>query len=157
MNTCRNEAEAEDLVQDVFLVLVQKLFDIKKSLTAFAHGIMQNKCRQWIRQKRKTSDREEDEIQSSQPDPSTQTVYDEVFKVIEGFFNHQLEHWEIIRSNMIYKLSHADIAVQLGISEGASRTRLHRAVTALRGLCDKHNIAPDELRQAIKRYYNEMS
>jgi RNA polymerase sigma factor (sigma-70 family) len=174
LRTCNgNVHDTEDLVQDVFLdlVRVKKISDIK-SLTAYAHTITRNKCSQWIKQKQKTeglivptgSDRDDEEeydIQSDQPAPDDRLVQDEVvdevFSAIEAFFKHYPKHWEIIRLNMFDKLSHKEIAVQLGIREGASRRRLTKAVTELRTLCDKHNITPEGLKYAVGRYYDEMS
>ena len=60
MRTCNgNVHDAEEPVQDVFLALVERLSEIKKwkSLTAYAHGIMRNKCSQWIKEKQKTEER----------------------------------------------------------------------------------------------------
>lgn len=170
LRTCNGNMDyAEELVQDVFLALVERLAEIKKwkSLTAYAHGIMRHKCSKWLEDKRKTEgrivapgskedDEQKDEIQSDQPDPGDRVVYDEVFNVIKAFFMRKSMHWEIIRLNLFDQLSHTEIAVELGIREGASRARLHKAVTALRKLCDKHNITSEQLKHAIKRYYNEM-
>ncbi|MFQ5753809.1 MAG: RNA polymerase sigma factor [bacterium] len=155
LRTCNgNVHEAEEIVQEAFLALVERLSEIErwKSLTAYAHGIMRNKCSQWI--KRKAPEYNGD--YNGQFEPNDQTVHDEVFKVIKAFFKRKSMHWEIIRLKMFDKLSHADIAMQLGIREGASRARLHKAVTALRKLCDKHNITSEEFKGAIKRYYYEM-
>lgn len=44
------------------------------------------------------------------------------------------DHREIVTLHHLDELSHADIAAKLGISPAASRTRLARAMNALRGL-----------------------
>jgi len=158
MRTCNgNVHDAEEIVQDVFLALLEKkLSDIRNSLIAYVHGIMRNKCNKWIKDQQgkllgfDRGDEGDDEIQSEQLDPSNQVVHDEVFNVIKAFFKRKSIHWAIIRLNMFDKLSHTKIAVQLGISEGASRARLHKALTALRKLCDKHNITSEELKRAFR-------
>ena len=131
--------------------MVEKLSEIE-SLTAYAYTIMRNKCSQWIKQKQKTeglfvptgSDRDDEEdydIPSDQPTPLDRLVQDEgvneAFGLMEEFFERKPKQWELIRLKFFDRLSHQEIAVQLGISVGMSKKNLHKAVTVLRKLCDK--------------------
>jgi RNA polymerase sigma factor (sigma-70 family) len=170
LRTCNNNVhDAEDIVQEVFLAMVEKLSEIK-SLTGYAHGIMRNKCSQWIQQQQKTrgqivssesdeANEKANDIPSDQPTPLDRLVQDEgvneAFGLMEEFFERKPKYWETIRLKFFDKLSHQEIALQLGISVGMSKKNLHKAVTALRKLCDKHNITPEEWKHA-RRYYDEM-
>jgi len=171
MNTCHNETEADDLVQNVFEILLKtKLSNIRDSLIKYAHVIMRNRCAQWIKERtrmralivppKSDNDSDDDDIQANQPEPGDELVQDEVCakvsSIIEDFFEREPKHWKFIRLKHIDKLSHKEIAVELGISVGMSKKKLHKAVTALRKLCDKHNITSEELRLPIRRYYYEM-
>ncbi|MFQ6043892.1 MAG: RNA polymerase sigma factor [Candidatus Poribacteria bacterium] len=171
LRTCNgNLHDAEDIVQEVFLAMVEKLSEIK-SLTGYAHGIMRNKCSQWIKENQKMEERTvpprpegDDEpitdIQSDQSTPLERLVHDEdvdeTFGLIEEFFGRKPKQWEIIGLKFFDKLPHKEIAAQLGISVGMSKKNLHKAVTALRKFCDKHNITSERLKHAVGRYYDEM-
>ena len=115
LRTCNgNIHDAEDIVQEVFLAMVEKLSEIK-SLTGYAHGIMRNKCSQWIQQQQKTrgqiissesdeANEKANDIPSDQPTPLDRLVQDEgvnkAFGLMEEFFERKPKHWEAIRLNI---------------------------------------------------------
>lgn len=70
--------------------------------------------------------------------PEQEVASREAMQQVEAAFPRlSSHHREVIQLTTVHELSHADVALRLGVTEGAVKVRLHRAREALRGLLDQ--------------------
>ncbi len=136
-----NAAEAEDLVQDVFVQLFRKIgsFRGESAFTTWLHRLSVNQVLMHFRKravrKEKTSESDElpEQITIGTENPRRMPVLDRIgldraiARLARGyrtvFMLHDVEGYE-----------HAEIARMLGCSVGTSKSQLHKARMKLRGL-----------------------
>lgn len=137
----QNEAEAEDITQDVFIVLLHKAGDYRAeaSFTTWLHRMTVNQVLMHFRRKKaKREDQAEDDAEESGAARGTAgtrgaqlidriTLEDALSRLPPGyraaFVLHDVEGFE-----------HEEVARLLGCAVGTSKSQLHKARTKLRKL-----------------------
>ena len=137
----QNEAEAEDITQDVFIVLLHKAGDYRAeaSFTTWLHRMTVNQVLMHFRRKKaKREEQAEDDAEESGMPRGTSgtraaqlvdriTLEDALARLPPGyraaFVLHDVEGYE-----------HEEVARLLGCAVGTSKSQLHKARTKLRKL-----------------------
>jgi RNA polymerase sigma-70 factor (ECF subfamily) len=137
----QNEAEAEDITQDVFIVLLHKAGDYRAeaSFTTWLHRMTVNQVLMHFRRKKakREEQAEDDPEESGAPHRSAGsrpaqlidriTLEDALARLPPGyraaFILHDVEGYE-----------HEEVARLLGCAVGTSKSQLHKARTKLRKL-----------------------
>src|SRR3712207_1983300 len=137
----QNEAEAEDITQDVFIVLLHKAGDYRAeaSFTTWLHRLTVNQVLMHFRRKKaKREEQAEDDAEDTSAPRGTSgarpaqlidriTLEDALSRLPPGyraaFVLHDVEGYE-----------HEEVARLLGCAVGTSKSQLHKARTKLRKL-----------------------
>ncbi|MCL2413099.1 MAG: sigma-70 family RNA polymerase sigma factor [Bacteroidales bacterium] len=144
----RERRQAEDLVQDAFIVAIQKAdrFSGKGAFEAWLRKIVVNECLMYLRKaKLKTEDLKEnlqmvddEEDLDYEDDPDKRKVIERCNFSREDLLDiatHLPEHHRLVfNMYVIDGFSHKDIAAELNISEGTSKSHLNRARKKLQNL-----------------------
>ena len=159
-----NPAEAEDLMQDSFMIVFRKIGSFRgdSSFSTWLHRIAINVA--LMRRRRKasseTSFEKNSEPGNDRPDPLASLAGDDLF--LAGLIDRlQLEraleqlrpfHRLVVVLHDVQGYKHNEIAKMLDCSIGNSKSRLHRAHARLRQLLREKlrfsGIAPSEIAQA---------
>jgi len=139
----RNKSEAEDVLHDAFIKIFTKIdqYSGKGSFEAWMKRIVSNTAIQHLRDNAKSrlifdqKDIEEVHISSEQEDEIPRIEAKELLKLIQEL----PDGYKIVFNMYVFEeMSHHDIAAELNISEGTSKSQLHRAKRFLRTEIDKH-------------------
>jgi RNA polymerase sigma-70 factor (ECF subfamily) len=141
----QNEAEAEDITQDIFIVLLRKAGDYRAeaSFTTWLHRMTVNQVLMHFRRKKA---KREEQVEDEQTEMTTPrgaassrpaqlidriTLEDALARLPPGyraaFVLHDIEGYE-----------HEEVARLLGCAVGTSKSQLHKARTKLRKLLKGH-------------------
>jgi RNA polymerase sigma-70 factor, ECF subfamily len=135
---CRNDADADDVLQDALLAVATHLdtFEGRSSLSSWAFVLARSACARRRRGK-KNQPGEGDDVLATRPSegpgPEDQAASTET-KAIVGRALDRLsdEHREVLLLRDAEGFTAPEAALVLGISVDALKSRLHRARTALR-------------------------
>ncbi|MEO0079698.1 MAG: RNA polymerase sigma factor [candidate division WOR-3 bacterium] len=124
-----NRADAEDVTQDVFVKVFKRLdsFRGEAAITTWLYRITVNCCLDLLRRRKR--------IQTVPLESITEPVSDriDVMKLIEAALPKMPEGYrQVFILHDLEGLKHSEIARILGISDGASKSQLHRARAYLR-------------------------
>jgi len=130
---------AEDILQEVFLVLVQKLdfFDVQRaSLSSYLYGIARNIVMRWLEQHRQEAaadaDLEEQVARSKDGNPLMELTREELVKwVRKAILSLPETYREVVVLCELQELSYQEAASIIGCAVGTVRSRLHRARSLL--------------------------
>lgn len=146
----RNRSDAEDEVQNAFWKAFQRLdqFRGEGTFAAWLSRIVENQCLMRIREARNSRfvylDEANDsnvriELVGQSADPEDQLGVDEVIKLLRKEISRippLLRHVMLLRD--LDQMPMPDVAVRLGLSVPAAKSRLMRARTELRSRITKH-------------------
>ena len=132
---CKNEADAEDAAQEVFLKFYRSLsaYRGEAALSSYLYRIATNVCMDFMRRRNECfslTDEEyaEIDIKDTSPDPEEQAVLAERREVLEkAIASLSYEHREMITLRDIEGLSYAEIAAALSLPENTVKSRILRA------------------------------
>lgn len=135
----RNRQIAEDLAHDAFLIAIDKSSDFKGEghFDAWLRRIVVNGALQYLREQKKKEYHNEWIQYENETMASNEEVYamdfteEELLDAINQLPEH---HKMVFNLFVIDKFSHAEIAQELGISEGTSKSHLARARKKIRGI-----------------------
>lgn len=135
--------DAADLVQDIFLVLVQKLpqfkYDENKSFRAWLHTVTLNKCRENRRRRslpglpaglEKAEPAAPDVAQAFEEAEYQQHLLGRAIQVMRAEFEPST--WQACWEFVVSGRSAAEVAAELGISESSVYVTKHRVLKRLR-------------------------
>jgi RNA polymerase sigma-70 factor (ECF subfamily) len=124
-----NRADAEDVTQDVFVKVFKKLrsFRGESSVSTWIYRITVNACLDYRRKRtlRRTVSLDDELDVRSTPLSVTRLIESAIPKLADGYRQVFILH-------DIQGLKHCEIAKVLGITDGASKSQLHRARAVLR-------------------------
>ena len=147
-----NRDLAQEAVTRVFLNLRTGRFRGESSLRTYAGRVARYACLEHLRRKRHEIALDVESVPSgsrwSQPEESLFRAEEHV-RNLEAFASLPREGRELLRMVFIDGLSHKEIALRLGISVGAIKTRVHRCRLVLRriiGLVEPIASAPRKRR-----------
>ncbi len=149
-NMMRNRSDAEDEVQTAFWKAFQRLdqFRAEGSFAAWLGRIVENQCLMRLREARNARFEYLDEMKDSNvrlelvgqsADPEDLVGRDELVKLLRREVSRippLLRHVVLLRD--LDQMSMPDVAVRLGLSIPAAKSRLRRARTELRSRIMKH-------------------
>lgn len=124
-----NHADAEDITQDVFIKVFKKLRSFRgdASLSTWLYRITVNACLDFLRRRKLRRTVPLEEVTNIPSQPLS------VGRLIEGVLPRLPPGYrQVFVLYDIQGLKHTEIAQILGISEGASKSQLHRARAFLR-------------------------
>ena len=133
----KSDADAEELLQDVFLKLWEKrsLLDDQRNLKAYLFKIAVNAIYDFIR--RKNIERAFIDFNASPKSFSDETwqdvVYNDMLSQIEGLMQRMPEQRRrIFKLSKVEGLSNDEIAIKLGLSKRTIENQLYRATVFLK-------------------------
>lgn len=138
LRMCRNEADADDVLQDALLSIAQHLdgYEGRSSLASWAFAIARSACSRKRRGKKNEPTEGDDELvgrASEGPTPdehaASRQLGELVTRALDGLSD---EHREVLLLRDVEGMTAAEAATVLGISVDALKSRLHRARAALR-------------------------
>ncbi len=143
LNLCRNEAEAEELYQEVWMKLInaRESYQVKAKFTTYMYKLAHNQFIDHYRKQnvRIVSDQsvEVDDIEqqgqssSNNPEKQTQTIQtiNKLSELLDALPNEQREVF-LLREEA--GMSVPEIAETLGINQEAAKSRLRYAISKLR-------------------------
>lgn len=149
--TVRAHDDSGDLVQSVCREVLAKLPDAHfDGEAAFRSWLFAEAARKILKRARFNTAAKRDDVRaeafdselvacySSFASPSQHAAVREQLEQVEAAFDHLSERErELISLAYLVETPRADIAQQLGLSEGALRTALHRALARLASLLDR--------------------
>jgi RNA polymerase sigma factor (sigma-70 family) len=144
MRYCRNRSEAEEVLQEGFIKIFDRLSQYKQngSFEHWLRRIMINTALTYLRLSKKFVNEldvyELGEVFLTDTNPLKQLEAKDLMKLIQVL---PLPQQSVMNLFSIDGYSHQEIAHLLGISEAASRVMLHRAKAKLIELCgDKYDV-----------------
>lgn len=143
---CRNQTEAEDAVQEIFLAIWQNASRYDSAIAGEATFIAVLARRRLIDRRRRQNSRPDPEPIVVEP-PSTQqsaehlaTLGDEAAVAAQMLETLPTEQVEVLRLSIFDGLTHSEIAAQTGLALGTVKTNIRRGLQRLRDqLTDRTN------------------
>ncbi len=145
-------AEAEDATQETFLRVHRNLhrYDTNRSFKTWLLSIASNHCIDRLRKRRMRFVSLDDEptaaalaLRSSDPSPESAAMQRELSDAIQALLLQLDEHYRLaVIYRYWYAYSYAEIAREMGTTESAIKSRLHRARRRLSELLESAN--PDD-------------
>lgn len=138
LRMCRNEADADDVLQDALLSIAQHLdgYEGRSSLASWAFAIARSACSRKRRGKKNEPTEGEHELvghASDAPAPDEHAASRQLGELVTRSLDELSdEHREVLLLRDVEGLTAAEAATVLGISVDALKSRLHRARAALR-------------------------
>ncbi|HUT29665.1 MAG TPA: sigma-70 family RNA polymerase sigma factor [Sedimentisphaerales bacterium] len=132
---CGSRTDAEDILQDCYLRAVRgwASFNSRASRQAWLFGIARKTCADWSRQKRRRGTviplESLDELADNSLERPAADGLEGVWNAVE---NLSAEQSEVVHLRFAAGLSYAEMAETLAVPVGTIRSRLHRALKAVR-------------------------
>ncbi|HEY4101936.1 MAG TPA: RNA polymerase sigma factor [Gemmatimonadales bacterium] len=125
---------ADDLVQEVFLRILKyrSRFDPSRDFLAWLFRIARNTAATHFRRQKPTSPEPDDWADDNPSALDTLIVGEDRQQLDRALAALPFAHREVLLLRGMEGLSHRDLALALGCSEGAARVRVHRALRALK-------------------------
>ena len=128
-------SEAEDVVQDVFLLAAEKDIDEMDNPLGWMIRVMDNLCKKRVDHIVREKEKEERFIQDKRNKSSDRSVYaveraesevDELLWLLMLEQTLSRDDWELMRQYCIEKKPIDEIAARMGVSVGVLKVRIHR-------------------------------
>jgi RNA polymerase sigma-70 factor, ECF subfamily len=138
MRMCRDDTDAEDVLQDALLTIANHLgeFEGRSSFTSWAFAVARSACsrkRRGLKNQPLLSIENAEEQHEGAPSPEQQVLDRELTRVLNNALDRLPDEYrEVILLRDVEALTAPEAADSLGISVPALKSRLHRARTALR-------------------------
>ena len=129
---------ADDMVQETFLRVLRHRASFRGSarFTTWLHRIASNVCLDHLRGRRRPVSNDVDSEASQAVTVFQPTESDGVSVLRSALDKLSQDKRELLTMCRLEGLSYADAAERLGVSEGALRVRVHRAMTELKAIFD---------------------
>lgn len=136
--------EAEDLVQDVFLLALSHLQSLRdvSSFGGWLASIARNRAFDFHRQSRATSEFDEaSEGVGKSVHPANQSAHSEAVLVLEAIRSLPNSYRETLILRLVEGMTGPEIALRTGLTEGSVRVNLHRGMHQLREVLGRPSVA----------------
>lgn len=153
---CRSNLDAEDIKQDVLLILATKLdtFKGKSKFSTWLYRVTLNTCYKYLKQSNKRANKEIDLDESILESPSTHplwnkqpdeiAIYKERIAIIGKSVNELTEiNKEIFNLKDIRGFSNAEVVERTGLSISAVKSRILRTRLTLKEKISEHLVQHD--------------
>jgi RNA polymerase sigma-70 factor (ECF subfamily) len=128
-------AEAEDLVQDVFLQALSRMKSLREvsRFAGWLATIARNRAVDFLRQSRPATEFDEEfhEV-GKNVHPANQADHSEAVRVLEAIRSLPESYREPLVLRLVEGMTGPEIAVRTGLTEGSVRVNLHRGMHQLR-------------------------
>lgn len=135
-NKTRNTADTDDILQDVFIKIIQNFDKVNQSenLRNYLYGIVRNAVNDYFRNKKPVLDFNDIKVEFTEEE--TQTLNTTVAECcIKPFINKLPEHYqEALLITEFQNISQKDLAAKLGISYSGAKSRVQRGKEKLKEL-----------------------
>jgi len=123
-----NSSDAEDVTQDIFVRIYKKLHTLRNEavLSSWIWRITMNLCIDWLRKKKVKMPLNEEQAVANKSDPDLRLTLEQMISVLPNGYK------SVFILHDVEGLNHKEISKALKISEGTSKSQLHRARLALR-------------------------
>jgi len=123
-----NSTDAEDITQDVFVRIYKKLHTLRNEavLSTWIWRITMNLCIDWLRKKKVKMVLSEEPIATDRSDPHLKLTLEQMISSLPNGYK------SVFILHDVEGLNHKEISKVLRISEGTSKSQLHRARLLLR-------------------------
>lgn len=168
LKMCRNEADAEDVLQDSMLTLARNFRDFQgaSSLSTWLYTITRSFC---IKKRRKSkfapsyeeplhelSNRDQSGMYSPNKSPHENAENSELWEQIQSAISKlDPAYREVLVLRDIEGLSAKEVSEIVGLSVPAVKSRLHRARSVLREYLTQANYQPKDDCPDIRRFFSE--
>ena len=138
MRMCRDDTDAEDVLQDALLTIANHLgeFEGRSSFTSWAFAVARSACsrkRRGLKNQPLLSIENAEQQYEGAPSPEQQVLDRELTQALNSALDRLPDDYrEVILLRDVEALTAPEAADSLGISVPALKSRLHRARTALR-------------------------
>ncbi len=138
LRMCRHDADADDVLQDTLIAITHGLdgFAGRASFTSWAFALARSACvrrRRGLKNQPPAPDPHPDARADEAPNPEACASDGELARVVVRALDTLAEEQrEVLVLRDVEELSAREAAEALGVSEGALKSRLHRARAALR-------------------------
>jgi RNA polymerase sigma-70 factor (ECF subfamily) len=131
MRMCKNEADADDTLQDALLAIATELagYEGRSTFSSWAFAVARSAC---MRRRRGLKNKPAEELgdyESIESSPEDQAAASEVARALEEL---PAEHRDVLLLRDVEGMTAPEAAKVLGVSVDALKSRLHRARIALR-------------------------
>ena len=130
----RNDADAEDLVQETLLGAIKGTFRGESSVRTWLVKILVNQAAMLRRTRSRRPESQFDEAKPPASAGGSTTSVDAKVDLTAMLAQLSLEHRQVIVLRELEGLSYAEMAAALGVPRGTVESRLHRAREELRRL-----------------------
>lgn len=123
-----NSSDAEDVTQDVFVRVYKKLHTLRNEavLSSWIWRITMNLCIDWLRRKKEKIPLNEELLVTNKSDPDMKLTLEQMISTLPNGYK------SVFILHDVEGLNHKEISKALRISEGTSKSQLHRARLTLR-------------------------
>ena len=128
-----NEAEAKDILQEVFIIIMDKSikFDRSRKFSIWIYTIASNKCKNTIKHN-KLQIKVENEIQNNSPNNNDRSIKKAKIKIIREELKHiNYKHKQVFLLRFNFGFTIKETASILDISEGTVKSRLFNCIQNL--------------------------
>ena len=134
-----NEADAQDVVQEVFIAAWRRLPTLRdqSKFDSWLHAMLMNRCRDTLRRRQRSREINLGRTPDN-PGENTTDVVGDAELVNAAFETLSTDHRFLLVMHHLHKVPVADLARQLGIPEGTAKWRLHAARSALERALEAH-------------------
>lgn len=130
-NILRNDADAEEVAQECFLLLVRSGDDVRASLGGWLHRVATTKSLDRIRSESRR--RKYEQVLSEETPRHAEATWDDIQEHVDAAIDTLPEDLrEAVVAHFIGRKSHAEIAGELRLTRRAVSYRIQRGVEALR-------------------------
>lgn len=140
-NTIRDREAAEDITQEVFITLYNKLYTFKKEykFSNWLFQVARNKCIDYVRKYKRVYEANVEEINdlvSNEISPEQSAEFKEIKKTVENFIEtlNEIDRQIIILRYCNDRMTFYDIAEVLYMTESAVKRRYYKARERFREL-----------------------
>jgi RNA polymerase sigma-70 factor (ECF subfamily) len=133
-NMIRNKENAEDLTQEVFITMYNKLYTYNKEykFSNWLYQIAKNKCIDYVRKYKRVYEanvEETPEVISNEVSPEQSVEFKEVKKLVEAFINtlNEVDKQILLLRYTNERMTFVDIAEILNMGESAVKRRYYKA------------------------------
>ncbi|MEA4884125.1 MAG: sigma-70 family RNA polymerase sigma factor [Clostridia bacterium] len=156
----RNSADAEDAASAVFLKLCRSLdsFRGEAKFSTWVYTVANNTITDLVRRRRQHVSLDQElrtddgdsirrEIEDDSPSPEEQACDEDFARYVYGKLDFlPAQQRSVIELRYVMELSYQEIADKLGVELGTVKSRLNRAIAALRAKCSTEEVRADAVK-----------
>jgi len=131
---CGDQAGAEDVLQDVWVVVIRKISKLRRveSFPAWIYRIARNKVYEKSRRQQQTVPLDEEQLPADMADDNHMFSAEQAAEIHKALGRIQAKHREVLILHFLEAMPYKEIAEVVGCRIGTVRSRIYHAKNALR-------------------------